>query len=146
MPSASDVPDNVLLNKAAIVERALKRMKQEYRFDPALKNYTHIDAMILNIERACQAAIDAAQHIVARDRLGMPQNSAEAFIMLEEAGILEAEVARSMVAMTGFRNVALHEYQALDKSVLHGIATREYQSLIDFCRAIGVRVDVPEDQ
>ncbi|TVR04183.1 MAG: DUF86 domain-containing protein [Spirochaetaceae bacterium] len=121
-------------------------MKQEYRFDPALKNYTHIDAMILNIERACQAAIDAAQHIVARDRLGMPQNSAEAFIMLEEAGILGADVARSMVAMTGFRNVAVHEYQALDKSVLHRIATQEYQSLIDFCRAVGVRVDVPEDE
>ena len=146
MPSASDAPDNVLLNKAAIIERALKRMKQEYCFDPALKIHTHIDAMILNIERACQAAIDAAQHIVARDRLGMPQNSAEAFVMLEEAGILGEDVARSMVAMTGFRNVAVHEYQALDTSVLHGIATREYRSLIDFCRAVGVRVDVPEDQ
>ena len=95
MRSASDAPDNVLLNKAAIIERALKRMKQEYHFDPELKNYTHIDAMMLNIERACQAAIDAAQHIVSCDRLGMPQNSAEAFILLEQAGIIETEIARN---------------------------------------------------
>ena len=47
--------------------------------------------MILNIERACQAAIDAAQHIVSRDRLGMPQNSAEAFTLLEQAGIIETD-------------------------------------------------------
>ena len=40
MRSASDAPDKVLLNKAAIIERALKRMKQEYHFDPELKNYT----------------------------------------------------------------------------------------------------------
>ena len=146
MRSASDAPDKVLLNKAAIIERALKRMKQEYRFDPELKNHTHIDAMILNIERACQAAIDAAQHIVSRDRLGMPQNSAEAFTLLEQAGIIETEIARSMVAMTGFLNVAVHEYQELDNSVLHEIATRHYRSLIDFCRAVGVRVDVPDDQ
>ncbi len=91
MRSASDAPDKVLLNKAAIIERALKRMKQEYRFDPELKNHTHIDAMILNIERACQAVIDAAQHIVSRNRLGMPQNSAEAFILLEQAGVIETD-------------------------------------------------------
>ena len=50
-------PDDVIYNKAAIIERSLRRMKEEYSADPDLTNYTHIDAMILNIERACQAAI-----------------------------------------------------------------------------------------
>ncbi len=36
-------------------------MKEEYAFNPNLDNYTHIDAMVLNIERACQAAIDLVQ-------------------------------------------------------------------------------------
>lgn len=51
-------PDNVLLNKAAIIERSLRRMREEYEANLDLDNFTHIDAMILNIERACQAAID----------------------------------------------------------------------------------------
>ena len=141
MPTPSESPDNVLINKAAIIERSLKRMREEYRADPDLRNYTHIDAMILNIERACQAAIDAAQHIVATRRLGSPQTSAEVFILLEKAGVLTPDSARSMVAMTGFRNIAVHEYQRLDMSEMHAIAAERYRALIDFCRAIGVRVE-----
>jgi len=68
-------PDNVVLNKAAVIERALRRMRQEYEFNPTLDNFTHVDAMILNIERACQAAIDLAQHLVAQNHLGIPQSS-----------------------------------------------------------------------
>ena len=68
-------PDDVCLNKASIIERALRRVREEYSCDPGLTDYTHIDAMTLNIERACQAAIDLAMHVVARDRLGMPQTS-----------------------------------------------------------------------
>ena len=64
-------PDDLCRNKSAIIERSLRRMREELTADPELTNYTHIDAMILNIERACQAAIDLALHLVAREHLGM---------------------------------------------------------------------------
>ena len=78
--------DNVCLNKAAIIERSIRRALEEFSFDPSLKSYTHIDALTLNIERACQAAIDLAFHIVATNHLGMPQTSAEAFSLLSKSG------------------------------------------------------------
>jgi uncharacterized protein YutE (UPF0331/DUF86 family) len=81
------------------------------RLDRNLKNFTHIDALILHIERACQAAIDLAMHLVTKNRLGMPQNSAEAFKLLYKAGIIREQTALDMVAMTGFRNVAIHEFK-----------------------------------
>ncbi len=52
--------DDVCRNKASIIERTLRRMKEEYTADPELKSFTHIDAITLNIERACRTAIDAA--------------------------------------------------------------------------------------
>ncbi|MDP2815394.1 MAG: hypothetical protein Q8O19_01810 [Rectinemataceae bacterium] len=42
-------PDDVLLNKAAIIERALRRVREELAQDTSLVNYTHIDAMTLNV-------------------------------------------------------------------------------------------------
>ncbi len=33
-------PDDVVLNKAAIVERFLKRMREEFRHNPELDDYT----------------------------------------------------------------------------------------------------------
>jgi len=77
-------PDNIVLNKAAIIERSLRRMQEEYHANHNLDNFTLIVAMILNIERSCQAAIDLAQHLVAVNHYGMPQNSAEAFLLLEK--------------------------------------------------------------
>lgn len=135
-------PDNVTLNKAAAIERSLRRMRQEYDFNPELNNYTHIDAMILNIERACQAAIDLAQHLVAENHLGSPQSSAELFILLRKAKMLSEETARAMVGITGFRNVAIHEYQELEIDILRAIAEKEYKSLVSFCREAGVEIRV----
>lgn len=136
--------DNVILNKSAIIERSLRRMKEEYAYNYDLDNYTHIDAMILNIERACQAAIDLAQHLVAVHHAGMPQTSADAFILLHKAKIISEETSRSMIGMTGFRNVAIHEYQELEIEVLRAIATKEYKSLIQFCRELGVNLVIQD--
>ncbi len=74
--------EDVLLNKAAIIERCLRRIREEYTLCPRLNNYTHIDAITLNLERACQAAIDMAMHLLASEHLGIPQSSAHAFDLL----------------------------------------------------------------
>ena len=135
-------PDDVVRNKCAIIERSLRRMKEEYAADPGLTSYTHIDAMILNIERACQAVIDLAMHIVSVHHAGVPQNSADAFLLLERSRLVSNSTARAMVAMTGFRNVAIHEYQDLEMEVLNGIAEREWKSLVNFCFEMGVVIKV----
>jgi len=57
--------DDVLLNKAGIIERCWRRVADEYAGTPSrLVDQTHQDAIILNLERACQAAIDAAMYLV----------------------------------------------------------------------------------
>jgi len=117
-------------------------MQEEYAANPELDNFTHIDALILNLERACQAAIDMAQHLVALNHLGMPQNSAESFLLLEKSGIISLSAARSMTGMTGFRNVIIHEYQNLNMDILRTIVETEYKSLIEFCREVGVKIIV----
>lgn len=133
-------PDDVCFNKAAIIERALRRMHQEYEACPTLDNYTNVDAMTLNIERACQAAIDMAMHIVAREHAGVPQTSADAFILLGKAGFLRAETVREMISMTGFRNVAVHEYRELDMEVLRLIAKERWTSLVRLCEQFGMTI------
>jgi len=131
-------PDDVIYNKASITEHCVRRIKEEYAKSPDLSDLSHTDAMTLNIERACQAAIDMAMHIVAKDHLGIPQGSAEAFDLLKKAGLLTEELCHSLRAMTGFRNVAIHEYQELDLEILHYIAKTGYQDFIRFCSQMGV--------
>ena len=133
-------PDDVSLNKAAIIERSIRRMREEYNADPALQNYTHLDALTLNIERACQAAIDLAMHVVAAEHLGIPQSSAESFTLLEQAGKVDAALTSRLAGMTGFRNIAIHQYQKLDLDIVHYIMRDGYQDFIDLCTALGLRI------
>jgi uncharacterized protein YutE (UPF0331/DUF86 family) len=134
--------DSVCFNKAAIIERSLRRMKEEYSLDPELTSFTHIDALTLNIQRACQASIDLALHLVAEGHSGIPQTSAEAFQFLCKGGIIDKELAGSLGAKASFRNIAIHEYQALDHTVLHSIAHEKWKDLVRFCDALGLKISV----
>ena len=90
------MPDDILLNKSAIIRRCLARVREEYAGQPVhLENLTRQDAVVLNLQRACKAAIDLAMHAIARRNLGVPQTSRDAFALLESAQILTADSRRA---------------------------------------------------
>lgn len=121
---------DVTLNKVATIERCIKRINEEYQQNPHnLENYTKQDSIILNLQRACEASIDLAMHIVADKRLGLPQNSRDAFSFLEAENIIPASLSNRMKAMVGFRNIAVHDYQELNLVILQKILD---DHLVDF--------------
>lgn len=72
--------DDVILNKLEIIERCIRRIHVEYDGDPEnLENITRQDSIILNLQRACEAAIAIAMHIVAKQGWGIPGTSRDAF-------------------------------------------------------------------
>jgi len=116
------MPDDVALNKAAAIERCLARVREEYAGDPAsLDDLTRQDSIVLNLQRAAQAAIDLAMHLVRRGGLGLPQESREAFFLLARGAGLPADLANRLGRMVGFRNVAVHDYQAIRLEVVRAI-------------------------
>lgn len=125
--------DDVLLNKVAVIERCLKRVEEEYRgHEHEFRgNFTRQDSIVLNLLRACEASIDLAMHLVRTKKLGLPQESREAFTLLEQSGLLYAEIATRMRAMVGFRNIAVHDYQKLSLDVVQSILEKH---LDDFRR------------
>ena len=107
--------DDVLINKAATIERCVARAREEYNANPQgfETDYTRQDAAILNIQRACNAAIDMGQYLVRRERLGIPQRARDAFDLLATHGWIDTALADSLKRMTGFRNLVVHDYQSL---------------------------------
>jgi len=77
--------DDVSVNKAQIIEKCIKRIQDEYEGTPGnLLNITKQDSIILNLQRACEAAIALAMHWVAEKGWGVPNNSRDAFNFLAE--------------------------------------------------------------
>ena len=63
MDSRIGMADDVVLNKTGVIERCLQRIEDEYDGNPSnlRENLTRQDAIVLNLQRACQASIDLAE-------------------------------------------------------------------------------------
>jgi uncharacterized protein YutE (UPF0331/DUF86 family) len=122
--------DDVILNKTQIIQRCLRRIKEEYQDNPIhLSHQTKQDSIILNLERACEAAIDLAMHLVSEKKLGIPQTSRDGFEMLFQNQIIDKDLSVRMKAMVGFRNIVIHDYQAVSLEILQKIIESH---LVDF--------------
>lgn len=130
--------DEIVLNKAAVIERCLARIAEEYHGheNELERNYTIQDAIILNLLRASEAAIDLAMHIVRVGHLGLPQDSREAFTLLEQAGRVDTRISQRMQAMVGFRNIAVHDYQKLSLPIVRNILEHHLDDFRAFSSAI----------
>jgi len=130
--------DEVLLNKVASMERCIKRIQEEYHGHETefLTNYTKQDAIILNLQRACEISIDAAMHIVQVKALGLPQGSRDAFVLLEESKIISPSLSQQLQSMVGFRNIAVHEYTRLDPSIVISVIEKHLGDFLAFSRIL----------
>lgn len=129
--------DDVLLNKAAAIERSVRRVREEHAGDDRrLGDQTRQDAIVLNLQRACESCIDAAMHLVRVKRLGIPQETREAFELLESAGLIDAALATRMKRMVGFRNVAIHEYQKLNLDIVRRIVVERLGDFLEFAEIL----------
>jgi uncharacterized protein YutE (UPF0331/DUF86 family) len=132
------MPDrDIILAKTAIIQRCLKRIKETTKLSQeSLEDPDKQDIFVLNLQRAVQAAIDLATHIVATEGLGLPETVRENFEFLLRNGIIPESMSDKMKAMVGFRNIAIHNYQAIDLTILKAILTDHLKDLEDFYTTI----------
>lgn len=125
--------DDVVINKLATIERCLSRIKEVYQQagDDFLSDYTRQDSIILNLQRACEAAIDLANYITKLKSLGIPQSSRNSFELLQKAGLLPLEISDNLKKMVGLRNIAVHDYQELNLEIVKYVVENH---LVDFQR------------
>ncbi len=142
---ALSMADDVLLNKVALIERCLARIAEEYdgREKELETNQTRQDAIILNLMRACESAIDLAMHVIRARRLGLPQESREAFGLLRDAGILDEELTKRMQAMVGFRNIAVHNYEKLNLAIVRSILEKNLDDFRKFAKTLVTQSSAP---
>ena len=130
--------DDVLVNKAATIERCVARAREEYAANPGgfATDFTRQDAAILNIQRACEAALDMGQHLIRRERPGVPQSARDVFAVLAHGGWIEVALADQLKRMVGFRNIVVHDDQALQLPITVSIITGHLDEFLRYSQAV----------
>lgn len=126
--------DDVLINKAATIERCVGRAQAELAAAGAnfTSDFTRQDAAILNVQRACEAALDMGQHIIRREKLGVPQSARDVFSLLGAAGWIEPMLVLNLQKMVGFRNIAVHDYQTLLIPIVVEVITKHLDDFLQY--------------
>ena len=130
--------DDVLINKAAVIERCVARVREEYNSNPAnfATDFTRQDAAILNIQRACEAALDMGQHLIRREKLGAPQSARDIFTLLAQKDWISTSLADGLKRMVGFRNIAVHDYQTLQLAITVNIIQHHLDEFLHYSKAL----------
>lgn len=130
--------DDVLINKAATIERCVARAREEYAADPAgfATDFTRQDAAILNIQRACEAALDYGPTSVRREKLGVPQSTRDVFSLLARGGWIDVGLADGLKRMVGFRNIAVHDYVALQLPITVSIIEKHLDEFLQYSQTL----------
>jgi uncharacterized protein YutE (UPF0331/DUF86 family) len=131
------VDRDVVTAKLSVIERCLSRIGEvRGRRRAELQPVDVDDITALNLQRAVQAAIDLATHVVAAEEYGTPDSTAAVFTLLEQRGVVDPDLAARLRRMVGFRNIAIHDYRAVDPAIVEAIVERH----LDDLRALGGRI------
>jgi uncharacterized protein YutE (UPF0331/DUF86 family) len=131
------IEKDAILSKISIIQNCLKMIEKATGLDPSkLEDQMLQDVFVLNLQRSAQACIDIAHLIIAEKGLKLPSSYKEAFSTLKNEALILASTSKKMEKMAGFRNIAIHDYRALDLSILKAILQNNLRDFEEFYEQI----------
>jgi uncharacterized protein YutE (UPF0331/DUF86 family) len=94
------------------------------------------DIIAQNLTQAVQVSVDIGMHILAQADATMPETMAEVFGSLGRIGIIPLPLAESMAGAVGFRNIAVHTYEAVNWKIVYAICQDRLSDFSDFARRV----------
>ena len=129
--------DDILVSKAATIERCCARAREEFDKDPATfpDDVTRQDAATLNVIRAWEAAIEMGDYVIGNARLGLPQDERAVITLLAEHGWIAPTLAEDLKRSGEFCR-AEWDYQAAPLPALVTIIKRGLDDFNDYAAAL----------
>lgn len=129
---------SVAAAKIASLVRCVERAREERAEagDDFRADFTRQDAAILNVLRACEAAVDLANMLIRKRRLGLPSDMRNSFALLQQSSLITPELSERLQSMIGFRNIAVHEYRELDFAIVESVIAGDLDDLLAFAEEI----------
>ena len=104
--------------------------------DSFLKDQDTRDIASYRLLVAIEAALNICYHVCSKRLTRVPENYAECFGLLVDAGIISAELSSTLQRMARFRNLLVHVYFHVDDEQLYEIINNSLDDLRQFCVAI----------
>jgi uncharacterized protein YutE (UPF0331/DUF86 family) len=128
----------VIDQKLESLRRCSVRIQEKFpaRADELQTNLDLQDIIALNLSRAVQLSVDIGSHIISTMNMPAPETMGQTFEILAQQNILPAHVADQLKKSVGFRNIAVHNYEAINWQIVHSIVSEHLQDFTEFAKAV----------
>lgn len=99
------------------------------------------DIVALNLSRAVQICVDIGAHLISGLDLPPPDTMGQTFDLLAQAGLIPVELARNLKKAVGFRNIAVHNYDAINWHIVHSIVKYHLADFSVFAKVVALETD-----
>ena len=104
--------------------------------DSFLKDQDTRDIASYRLLVAIEAALNICYHFCSKQLTRVPENYAQCFELLGEAGIISVELSGTLQRMARFRNLLVQVYYNVDDEQLYEIISKHIGDLRRFCNSI----------
>lgn len=91
------------------------------------------------LQLAIQACMDIASYLIGQLGMAAPDEPHNVFAVLGQEGVIGHGLAGRMVGMVRFRNILVHDYLAIDSTIVHDNLTGELEDFDQFSQEIILR-------
>jgi uncharacterized protein YutE (UPF0331/DUF86 family) len=122
--------EDVVLAKVSTIRKCVSTIRSlpDEIPEPA-KEWMRLDLTVLNLQRAVEATLDVANHLISANGWELPRDSRQAFRIVTAHGVVSTASEKVLDGMIGFRNVAVHNYKEIDAAIVRGIAADHLDDL-----------------
>ena len=86
-------------------------------------------------------AVDINAHLIVELTSTPPQDDYDSFIKAVQAGVLAVDFALSIAQSTGLRNRLVHQYEAIDHTIVHSAMATAITQYTEYCHHITTFLD-----
>ena len=118
---------DVIRGRIQFIEDSLKLLESlaAYPFDEFVSDFRNVETAKHLLQVTIESMLDICTHIVARLRLGVPNDDRETLALLGDKGLLPATHVATYQAMNSLRNRVVHLYQNVSLREIHRILQRD---------------------
>ncbi len=114
---------DIIRGRIQFIEDSLKSLESlaAYPFDEFEDDFRNVESAKHLLQVAIESMLDICTHIVARLRIGVPNDDRETLALLEDKGLLPSTHVATYQSMNAFRNRVVHLYQDVNMREIYRI-------------------------
>ena len=134
----SKLTHNRIISKLGKLDEYLGYLREIQKVNKAdfVRDYRQYGLAERYLQLSIEILLDVSKQIITSNNLRQPLDNQDGFTVLVENKIISEALASDLVGISGFRNILVHEYENIDRSLVYDRLIKRLETFSNFQKEI----------